>query len=59
MKLDPATDARALTDAAETFLTYPCDYYTGHCTGQAQFDFLKSLMGNLLHPLNAGTEIYL
>ncbi len=59
MKLDPMADAQALTDAAEILLSHPCVYYTGHCTGQAQFDFLKSIMGEQLHPLNAGTEILL
>lgn len=59
MKLDPAQDAQALSQAAEALLAHPCVYYTGHCTGQAQFDFLKPLMGDRLHPLNAGTEILL
>ena len=59
MKLDPIQDARALTDAAEALISHPTTYYTGHCTGQAQFDFLKSLMGDRLQSLNAGTEILL
>ena len=57
MKLSPEEDAQTLTDAANALLAFPTVYYTGHCTGQAQFDFLKALMGDRLHPLNAGTEI--
>ena len=59
MKLDPVTDACALTAAAEVLLSHDTVYYTGHCTGQEQYDFLKSIMGSRLHPLNAGTEIHI
>ena len=59
MKLDPVADAQALTEAAELLLSHPTVYYTGHCTGQEQFDFLKPLMGDRLHGLNTGTEIHI
>ena len=59
MKLDPVTDARTLAEAAELLLSHSTVYYTGHCTGQEQFDFLKPLMGDRLHALNTGTEIHI
>lgn len=60
MKLDPEGDGRdALSEAAEDLLRFPTVYYTGHCTGQTQFDFLKARMGNRLFPLSTGTTLEL
>ena len=55
MKMDPASPA--LDRAAETLLSYPTVYYTGHCTGQAQFDRLKTRMGSRLHVISTGSVI--
>ena len=55
MKMDPASPA--LDRAAETLLSYPTVYYTGHCTGQAQFDRLKNRMGSRLHVISTGSVI--
>ena len=30
-------------------------FYTGHCTGQAQFDALRPLLGDNLHPISTGS----
>ena len=59
MKLDPETpDGKdALEAAAARLLQYPTIYYTGHCTGQSQFDFLKARMGQRLNALSTGCEI--
>lgn len=57
MKLDP--DSPELEAAAAELKRYPCVYYTGHCTGQAQFDALKQTMGQQLHGLYTGKEIIL
>ncbi len=60
MKLDPAGDgAQALEDAAEALLALPTRYYTGHCTGQAQYAYLKTIMGQRLHDLTTGAVIEL
>lgn len=59
MKLDPGTDADALSRAARGLLEYPTTYYTGHCTGLNQYAFLKEQMGHRLQALSTGTVIEL
>lgn len=49
----PSGDPR-LKLAARRLLEHPCDYYTCHCTGQAQYADLKEQMGNRLHNLSTG-----
>ena len=46
-----------LKQAAETLLRYPTTYYTGHCTGEAQFAVMKKIMGERIHYLYAGTQV--
>lgn len=53
------SDRDALERAAAELLRYPAVYYTGHCTGQAQFAILKERMGEKLQALSTGTEIIL
>lgn len=43
-----------LDDAAERLLSYPTTYYTGHCTGAAQYDYLSGRMGERLCALSSG-----
>lgn len=59
MKLDPETEdgARALRETAEALLSYPTKYFTCHCTGEAQFKFLKTYMENHLDYLSSGQSI--
>ena len=58
VKLDPAgEDAAFLNDAAQQLMTRACIYYSGHCTGEAAFAFLKARMGERLQKMPAGTEI--
>ena len=58
VKLDPqGSGGEILEKAAKQLLEYPTTYYTGHCTGNAQFAFLKERMGNRLNPLPTGTVI--
>ena len=51
------TDENWLQEAAEKLLTYDTVYYTGHCTGQTQYDYLKGIMGDKLHYLSTGTAM--
>ena len=48
-------DETKLAEAAKRLLAYDTVYYTGHCTGQKQYDFLKSIMGERLHYISAGS----
>lgn len=50
-------DLDKLEQAAQALLGFPTVYYTGHCTGQRQFDFLKLRMGNRLHAIQTGTKL--
>lgn len=59
MKLDPILDHERLQSSAEELKTYDTDYYTCHCTGEAQFGALSQWMGFRLHYLRAGMEITL
>lgn len=57
MKMDP--EGEALKQAAAVLKRYPTVYYTGHCTGQPQFDRLKEILGDQLLSLSTGAEILL
>lgn len=60
MKLDPeGGDHAFLESAAASLLASGCCYYTGHCTGEPAFAFLKARMGDRLHAIPAGAEIVL
>lgn len=55
MKEDVSTGSNPRLDhAAETLLAYNTTYYTCHCTGEDQFDYLKQRMGQRLHRIRAG-----
>lgn len=57
MKRDVGEDADFLEMAAKRLLSYETIYYTGHCTGQAQYAFLKARMQDRLHALHTGTQL--
>ena len=52
-----APDSPMVLEAANTLLSYPSQYYTGHCTGQAQYETMKAIMGERLHYLSTGTIV--
>lgn len=58
MNLDPETqDVARLKAASEELLQYPTIYYTGHCTGEAPFLYMKSIMKDKLHAISGGAWI--
>lgn len=59
MKRDVCRDRDFLEMAAKRLLSYGTVYYTGHCTGQEQYAFLKERMKDKLHGLSTGTQLTL
>lgn len=55
MKHDPA--GAEIRQAAEELNQYNIQYYTGHCTGLAQFAAMKEILGDKLHYLSAGSVL--
>ena len=49
------SDEALLRAAAKRLLALNCVCYTGHCTGGPQYDYLKAIMGDALHPISTGT----
>lgn len=57
VNVDPEGEGRKrLEQVADELLSYPTKYYTGHCTGTAQYAFLKDIMKDKLEYLSTGTE---
>lgn len=55
--VDP--DDSKLLEAAGRLMGYGTVYYTGHCTGQAQFAAMKAVMGERLHHFHSGSILNL
>lgn len=55
----PQGEGAAMLDhAAQVLQGHPATYYTGHCTGTAQYAYLKERMGDRLRALSTGMEIW-
>ena len=55
--VDP--DDPGLLEAAGRLMSYGAVYYTGHCTGQPQFDAMKTVMGQRLRRFQSGSILHL
>ena len=55
--LDP--DGEQLRRCGEALATFDTVFYTGHCTGQSQFDRLKMILGDKLRAISTGMTIEL
>ena len=54
MKLSPNEDIDVLMEASARLMAHKTKYYTCHCTGCEQYDFLKSVMDEQVEYLCAG-----
>lgn len=54
MKLDTEKDKDVLMDAATKLMSHKTKYYTCHCTGCEQYDFLKNIMNEQVEYIRAG-----
>ena len=54
MSLDPEKEATRLKFTALELMKQETVYYTGHCTGEKQYELLKSHMGERLQRLTTG-----
>lgn len=59
MKLDLCEDEKKLKNIAEELLKYKSKYYTCHCTGLSQYDFIKNIMKNKIEYICAGKEFFI
>ena len=58
MNVDPAgPDREVLDEAARVLLSHDAVYYTCHCTGLPQYEYLKQRMEDRLYYLAAGQQI--
>lgn len=58
MKLDPTgKDSSPLENSANLLKSFDTTYYTCHCTGIEQYNYIKNYMGNQLNYLSCGQEI--
>ena len=55
--LDP--EGEQLRSYGEALATFDTIFYTGHCTGQSQFDRLKTILGDRLRAISTGMTIEL
>ena len=48
-------DSEQLRRYGAAMARYHTEFYTGHCTGQAQYEVLKTILGDRLHALSTGS----
>ena len=55
--LDPEKDQEKLKESALALQKLPTRYYTCHCTGTAQYEYLKTILGDRLSYLATGSQL--
>ena len=48
---------KTLYDIAWGLLQYPCRYWTCHCTGKEQYEYMKGIMGDRLNCIASGESV--
>lgn len=51
-------EKEAIQDLAKSLQKIKAVFYTGHCTGQEAYGWMKEIMGNQLHELHSGVKIF-
>lgn len=59
MKYEVVWDEDRLLEAAEAIRNSCAEFYTGHCTGAEQYQFLKDEVGAKLHDFSSGDVFYI
>ncbi len=54
---DTPNGAKTLENYAHRLLALPCTYYTCHCTGVCQYEFLREIMQERINYISAGAEL--
>lgn len=57
MKIDPSEEKELLLELADDLMGYSAEYYTCHCTGEAQYSVVKEKMGEKLHYISSGMSV--
>ena len=55
--MDIPAGSPEIDEIARILMKYPTIYYTGHCTGEKQYNQLKELMGDQLQSFSTGTML--
>ena len=55
--MDIPAGSPEIDEIARILMQYPTAYYTGHCTGEKQYDQLKKLMGDQLQSFSTGSVL--
>ena len=59
MKLDIERNREYLLNSSNELMAHKGKYYTCHCTGLEQYEYLKGLMGDRLEYISCGGVINL
>ena len=50
-------DLETIDQIAKELQKLPCQFFTGHCTGEIPFERMRKIMGNQIEYIRCGQEI--